>query len=191
MAPIRDTVTLYTAQTAAVKERLLREGVCVSRAEYVRRKYGESSAVFLTVYQRFVAEAKRRCPPPEGAEFPYWAFFDSRSADTSSGDVELLRLEAPLSAGVYFDMYDWTTLLRLDYLGETEEEGRCFRRELQQRGLRSTDVMLTNFHPALRQEILQSWQRLFRHHEAICAGDLSGVGSVQAGLWQLRKEWLR
>lgn len=191
MDPICHTVTLYTAQTPAVKERLLREGTCFSRAEYVRRKYGESAPVFLTVYEWFVNEAARRVPLPEGAEFPYWAFFDCRSADTSSGDVELLQMDVPLSEGIYFDMYDWTTLLRLDYLGETEAETLAFRRELTQRGLRSTDVMLTNFHPALKQEILRSWQRLFRHHEAVLRGDLSGIGSVQAGLWQLKKAWLR
>ena len=50
--------------------------------------------------------------------------------------------------------------------------------------------MLTQFYPELRQAVLASWRRLFRHHEAIRAGDLTGVGGVQAALWQLRREWL-
>jgi len=33
-------------------------------------------------------------------------------------------------------------------------------------------------------------KKLFRHHEAIKAGDFSGVHSVQAGLWQIREEWV-
>ena len=50
--------------------------------------------------------------------------------------------------------------------------------------------MSTAFYPQQRQEILDSWQRLFRHHAALLAGDRTGVGGVQAGLWCIRREWI-
>ena len=70
----RDTVTLYSPQSDAVLRVLERDGVCFSRAEYVRRKYGESAPIFLTVYGWYVSRAAVLVPPPEGAEYPYWAF---------------------------------------------------------------------------------------------------------------------
>ena len=91
---------------------------------------------------------------------------------------------------MFFDLYDWNKVVRLEYIGETEAEERAFRRELRDRGLTGRNVMLTQFYPELRQAVLASWRRLFRHHEAIRAGDLTGVGGVQAALWQLRREWL-
>ena len=55
---------------------------------------------------------------------------------------------------------------------------------------KESDVILTNFYPDLKRRVQESWKRLFRNHEKIKSGNTSGVGSVQAGLWQLKKEWI-
>lgn len=184
-----DTVRLYSAQTSLVREKLFREGVCFNRAVYVEKKYGESAPIFLTAYRWFAAEAARLVPPPPGAELPYWAFRDLYSVEPS-GDGHALALDVPLDQVIFFDMYDWNKVVRLEYIGETEAQERAFRRELRDRGITGRDVMLTQFYPDQRQAVLESWKRLFRRHEAIRAGDLAGVGGVQAALWQLRREWV-
>ena len=183
------TVTLYSAQTEVVRSLLEQEGVCHSKEAYVAKKYGESGPIFLTAYRWFVKETAKRVPPPPGAEFPYWAFRDLYSVEGSAGDI--LKLEVPVEEAVFFDLYDWNRIVQLRYIGESEADERSFQRELKERGLTGNDVMLTNFYPDLKEQILHSWQRLFRHHEAICAGDASGVGGVQAGLWRLKNEWIR
>jgi len=182
------TVRLYTAQTKTVRDILEREGVCHSREEFVARKYGESGAIFLTAYRWFTARAAEIVPPPEGAQFPYWAFRDLYSVEGCGADV--LALDVPAEEAVFFDLYDWNRIVQLRFIGENEAQERAFRRELRERGLTENDVMLTNFYPELKEQTLRSWERLFRHHEAIRAGDLSGVGGVQAGLWRLKKEWI-
>ena len=182
------TLTLYTAQSEAVLAALRRDGVCHSKAEYVERKYAGSAPVFLTAYRWFVSEAERLVPRPAGAEFPYWAFRDLYSLDTAGGNV--LTLRVPAEEAVLFDLYDWNRILCMKYLGESEAEEQAFHRELSRRGLRETDVMLTDFHPELKRQILDSWRRLLRHHRALLAGDRTGVGGVQAGLWRLRSEWV-
>ena len=182
-------MTLYTAQAEPVYQAILRDGVCFSKEEYVQRKYGESAPGFLTAYRWFAGEAPRLVPRPEGAQLPYWAFADLWSLDTS-GSGRVLTLEVPLDQAVLFDLYDWNRILQLGYLGADEADARRFRRELSLRGLREYDVMSTSFHPDLKQTILNSWQRLFRHHAALTAGDRTGVGGVEAGLWCIRKEWI-
>ena len=168
---------------------LERDVVCFSRAEYVRRKYGESAPIFLTVYGWYVSRAAALVPPPEGAEYPYWAFANSRDLDATMGG-QVLTLEVPADQAVLFDLYDWNRIVQLGYLGLDREEERRWRRELSLQGLREYDVMSTAFYPQQRQEILDSWQRLFRHHAALLAGDRTGVGGVQAGLWYIRREWI-
>ena len=183
------SLTLYTAQSDTVLQVLRRDGACYSRQEYVARKYGESSKVFLTAYNWFVKAAAEIVPKPPEAELPYWAFQDLYSLDTSGGNV--LMLLVPANQVVLFDLYSWNKVLCMKYLAETAADERAFSRELSLRGLQESDVMLTGFYPDLRQRILDSWPRLLRHHYALLAGDTSGVGSVQAGLWQLRAEWVQ
>ena len=183
------TVELYAAQAPRVLEAIERDGVCYSREEYVRRKYGESAPIFLTAYGWFVREAEKLVPRPEGAEYPYWAFMDPRSVDASAGGL-LLRLRAPRDEAVFFDVRDWNRVLQLSYLGEDEAEERAFSRELAMRGLNANQIMLTAFYPEWKQAVLESWRRLFRHHERILAGDTSAVGSVQAALWRIKREWI-
>lgn len=181
-------MTLYSAQAEPVLAALERDGICFSREEYVAKKYVESAPIFLTAYRWFVQAAREVVPPPPGAEFPYWAFRDLYSLEASN-DTHVMKLEVPLDQAVFFDLYDWNKVVRLQYIGESENEERAFLRDLRRRGITPNDVMLTQFYPEFRQKILDSWRRLFRHHEAIRAGDLTGVGGVQAALWQIKKEW--
>lgn len=190
MGTEHSAVTLYASQAEAVINALERDGVCFSRREYVIKKYEESAPVFLAAYDWFVARAQAYAPRPAGAEFPYWAFMELYSVE-QSGDSRLLALRVPADEAVFFDMYDWNKILRHQYIGETQEEERRFKQKLSDYGIRyDSDVLLTNFYPDFKREVQASWQRLFRHHERIRAGEPHGAKSVQAALWQLKKEWL-
>lgn len=189
MDPENHRMILYTAQTKPVLDALERDGVCYNRECYIRSKYGEVSEVFLTVYREFYRNAGKILPPPEEAESAYWAFPDPR--DLFLGDDQtLLRLEVPAEQVILFDLYDWNRMLQFRYLGADEQEERAFARELERRGLTEFEVLRSSFYPELREKIIGSWGRLLRHHEALQRGDRTGVRAVQAGLWQLKKEWI-
>ena len=104
--------------------------------------------------------------------------------------LELGGLEVPKDEIVFFDMQDWNKVVQLKYIGETEGEESAFQQELKARGLLPADVMLTNFYPELKQMTLDSWQRLFRHQEALKRGEAAPIHSLQAGLWCIRREWV-
>lgn len=185
-----NTIILYSSQSDTVIDALDRDGVCFSKREYVTKKYGETSTIFTSAYDWFVSQAEKYVSKPEGAEYPYWAFKDLCSVDQSSGNM-ILELRVPLDEALFFDMYDWNKILCLKYMGENEADEAAFKRLLSDYGIRSeSDIMLTSFYPDLKHQILSSWSRLFRHHESIKTGDYSGVGSVQAGLWMIRKNWI-
>ena len=187
MDPENRVLTLYTAQTKPVLDALERDGVCYNKECYIRRKYGEVAEVFLTAYRAYYRNASEIVPPPAQAESAYWAFEDPR--DLFLGDDQtLLKLEVPAEQAVLFDVFDWNKILQFRYLGEDAPE---FARELEARGLTGFDVLRGSFYPELRAEIIGSWKNLFRHHEALRRGDRTGVRAVQAGLWELRREWIR
>lgn len=190
MGTKHSTVTLYASQTEVVLKTLERDGVCFSKREYVVKKYQESAPVFLAAYDWFVAQAQKHMPRPEGAEFPYWAYQDFYSVDRSA-DGRVLQLSVPANEAIFFDMYDWIKVLRHQYIGESQLEEKRFKQKLDDYGVRrESDVLLTNFYPDLKNEVHESWQRLFRHNERIRAGEAHGAKSVQAALWQLKKEWI-
>lgn len=184
------TITLYSSQAPIVVDTLNRDGVCFSKKEYVQKKYGESANIFLAAYGWFLKEAPRYIPKPAGSEYPYWAFKDIDSVDHSGGG-SILELHVPIDEAVFFDVYDWNKILCLQYIGTSERDEKEFKEMLGDYGIRrECDIILTNFYPDLKEQVLNSWKRLFRHHEAIKAGDLSSVKKVQAGLWKLDKSWI-
>lgn len=185
----RHPLMLYTSQAAPVTEALARDGVCFSRESYVQKKYGETAPGFLLAYRWFARRASALVPKPAGAELPYWAFRDLYSTE-ASGDSRILALHVPAGQAVLFDLYDWNKVLRLQYLGESEDEERAFRRELSLRGLTEYSVMQTDFYPEWKARIVDSWERLFRHHDALTRGENDGVGGVEAALWKLDSAWL-
>lgn len=182
-------IRLFTRQQEPVLRAIERDGYAVSREVYVSAKYGESAPIFLTGYRWYVKEAQKLVKRPETAEFPYWSFAEPRDAESSGGGT-LLELEVPLDEAVFFDMADWTKILNLSYIGETEGDEEEFSREIEYMGLNNTKIMLGAFYPALKNKITGSWQRLFRHHEDIKAGDYGKVHSIEAGLWMIKKEWI-
>ena len=186
----RGFVKLFSPQAEAVWQAVENEGTAFSRREYVIKKYEESAGVFLAAYDAYVREAERIVPRPDERAYPYWAFASEDLVDRSGG-LRVMRLRVPLEEAVFFDQYDWYKVLRLSYVGETEEDEKAFARGLEMRGIRdSSEAVLRPFYPDVKRQITDSWKRLFRHDAAIRKGDTSGVRAVQAGMWQIKKEWL-
>ena len=188
--PVTGTIRLYSAQMPPVLDAIQRDGVCMSRAEYVEKKYQESASSFLIVYRWFSERADLLVPRPKGAELPYWAFGDLFAVDASDSDDSILILDVPRDQVILFDRYDWTKLMQLSYLGETEQQEKDFWKRLHLCGLTEYEVMMSRFYPEWKDEILASWERLFRHHEALLHGDSSGVRGIQAAMWKIEKGWI-
>ncbi len=186
----RNTVTLYSPQAGAVWDAVMSDGVAYSRREFITKKYEESAGIFLAAYDAYIHEACRIVPRPDDRAYPYWAFASKEQLDLSGGG-RVMTLKVPINEAVFFDQYDWYKVLRLSYIGETEEDEAAFARKLTMRGIRdSSEAVIKPFYPDIRREITGSWKRLFRHDDAIRKGDVSGVRAVQAGLWHIKKEWL-
>ncbi len=184
-----NAITLYTAQSEIVYQKILTDGICYSKEAYIQQKYEESAPIFLTAYRWFASEAEKLVPKPEQAQLPYWAFRDLYSVERS-GEVRLLTLSVPLSQGIFFDLYQWNQILQLKFLDTDPKAQKAFLQELSMRGLKESQIMLSSFYPDLKAQILDSWKTLFRYQHAIQSGDFSKPQAIQAALWCIKKEWI-
>jgi hypothetical protein len=184
-------VILYSPQAEPVWEAVERDGIAYSKREYVQKKYEESAGIFLAAYDAYIRMAEEIVPRPDGTNYPYWAFGSTEMADPSSGS-RVMVLEVPIDEAVFFDAYDWYKVLRLSYIGESEADEESFEQELARRGIKdSSEAVLKPFYPDMKRKITDSWKRLLIHDEDIRNGEKSGVRAVQAGLWCIKKEWLK
>ena len=184
-------ITLYSPQADIVWQAVENDGIAYSRREFVQRKYEESAGIFLAAYDAYIREAEKIVPRPEPWAYPYWAFASMDQIDLSGGG-RVMKLSVPADEAVFFDQYDWYKVLRLSYMGGSEADEEAFARDLARRGIRdSSEAVLKPFYPDIKKKITDSWKRLFRHDADIRGGDTSGVRGVQAGLWCIKKEWLR
>ncbi|MCR1954524.1 DUF3841 domain-containing protein [Clostridioides mangenotii] len=184
------TVKLYASLNDSVIEIIDRDGTCFSKKEFIKKKYEESSNIFITAYSWFSREASKLVEKPEDAEFPYWVFKDLSNLERFP-NTSILELEVPVDEVVLFDMYDWNKVLSLEYIAKDDGDDKEFKNLLKQYGIKhDSDIMLTNFYPQLKKKITDSWSKLFEHHNKIKSGDYIGVKVVQAALWQIKKEWI-
>ena len=185
----RGTIRLYSAQRAEILNILERDGSCYSKEQFINRKYDESARIFLTAYEWLAREGARFVPKPEKAGLHYWAFTEYIELEASYGDPVLV-MDVPLSECLFFNIFDWSKILRLEYIGENEDEERKFREKTKAYGIKhASAIMLGNFYPELNREIENSWQRLFRYHDPISSGERP-ITTIEAALWQIKKSWI-
>lgn len=184
-------VILYSPQADPVWDAVMTDGIAHSKKEYIEKKYEESAGIFLTAYDAYIRMAEQIVPRTDTNDYPYWAFADPEMADASGGD-RLMILEVPIEEVVFLDAYDWYKVLSLSYMGDSEKDEREFSAELENRGIKDTsEVMLKPFYPDMKKRITESWEKLLRHDADIKEGKKDGVRAVQAGLWCIKKEWLK
>lgn len=179
-----DALTLYTAQAQIVLDAINRDGTTRVKREYIQQKYGDQAWVFQQAYSFYAQHARTYVPAPEGAESGIWCFVDSRWAAAGPAGV-MLELSVPRDQVVLFDSRIWNRMLNLEYIPENQADEDAFEQQLAAMGIRqASEAFSTAFYPTVKQQILSSWKRLF--------GSAEGIPDtyVQAGLWEIRREWV-
>ena len=175
-------ITVYAAQRPVVKEILEREGVYHVKQHFIDKKYGESAWIFNTAYSFFKSKASTILPRPQEADSAIWLYCDPGLA-VGADDAVFLTFSIPEEKLIFFDNRLWNRILNLKYIGKDEEDSRSFDRQLNAMGIDGTKIFSSSFYPAQKQQILQSWDRLF--DSADCP-----LCYRQAAAWEIRKEWL-
>lgn len=178
----REYLTMWTSQTKRVLETLERDGVYYVKKRYIEEKYGNTAWIFQEAYRFFTEKAKRVTEKPAEAESPVWVFYDKKWV-MPGPDAYCIELRIPKEEVILFDLRLWSRVLNLSYMGTREQE-EAFERKLQQTGIsNSMDVYVKPYYPALKAEIIRSWERLF-------STECRDMQYAQGAAWMIRKEWV-
>lgn len=173
-----NTIRAFSVQHKNVVDVIKKNGTCFSNSEFIKKKYGESASIFLTSYNWLSNKVVKYFPKPEGAELHYWAFVNDSDFETFSNS-NVLVLDVPINEGIFFNVYNWNKILKLQYIGKDEKDELSFHSYIKECGIRhDSDVMLSNFYPDLKIKTLNSWQGLFKYHEQIIKGE-TPITSIQ------------
>jgi len=181
---------VYTAQSNEVVNIIRETGCYYVKREYIVRKYGIISDVFLRAYRWYSDQASLVVPRPEPAESAVWTFLNPQYVEQYPGST-VLKLQIPVQEAVFFRMSDWNKVLNLRYVGDRAEE-EAFAGELKRQGIHDeTDVYLKPYYPRLKKQLIASWEQLFRYDEVVKSTCKPEFEDMQAGVWCLKKEWIR
>lgn len=187
-----ERLTLYTSQRLPVAQMLAAGQTYLVEKRFIREKYGEVAGVFLPAYEWFWAEAGRHIPRPEGAESAVWAYANAQNAGHYD-DTACLTLSVPVADALLFDLRDWQRILNALPLGDDAERA-AYERQLETQGVRqAADVVASPFYPALKRQLLQSWEALLQNRQAHAGAMLQEAPEafyVQAGLLKIEPEWV-
>ena len=181
-------VKLYTSQSKIVLDILKEEHLFVRR-EFIEKKYGEVSNIFLEAYDWYSYKAKDIVKKPQGAGYPVWAFTEAEYAGYYPGSY-LITLEVPIKEIIFFRMEDWNKILNLSYLAKDEKDQEKFNIKIKDYNISNeSDAFTKPFYPHIKSEIIKSWDNLFTKGNLLNENNLCKV-PLQASLWEIRREWI-
>ena len=154
-------VKLYTSQSKIVVDILKEEEHLFVRREFIEKKYGEVSNIFLEAYDWYSYKAKDIVKKPQGAGYPVWAFTEAEYAGYYPGSY-LITLEVPIKEIIFFRMEDWNKILNLSYLAKDEKDQEKFNIKIKDYNISNeSDAFTKPFYPHIKSEIIKSWDNLF------------------------------
>jgi hypothetical protein len=175
---------VWTRQSAKAWEELQKNGVFRIKKKYISRKYGALSNTFMVCYEWLANKASEYLDRPEGAEGPIWLAIRLDFMPCPADNTVVLELEIESKNLLVFDMGKWDMILNYWYIPFDEEDGRSFRKLLDEKGIRNqSEVMMTQFHPVLKRVMMESWGRLFDENIRVSSND-------QAICWEIKREWV-
>lgn len=185
------TITVYTAQTPVVLDIIRDTGCYQVKLSYIAAKYDIVKDIFLQAYRWYAVHAAQFAARPDTSESAVWTFLDPGYVEHHPESV-VFKLSVPVEEAVFFRMSDWNKILNMRYIGADPQQEQLFAKKLEQQGIDdSADVLMKPYYPQLKQQLMASWQNLFRYDREMKESLTAPYPDMQAGIWQIKKEWLK
>ena len=174
--------TVWTKQHESVLTRLEQTGRYTATRSGILNS--EEARLKMTCYS-WLAQAMPQHHRPPDAEFPVWLSLEQAHTMIPSPHTVVLELEVDEALITPVNEAKWSTIANFSYLPSDSADERRHDELLRRCGVSDQKAMMTPFYPAVRQEILHSWLRLFDDRVQVGGSFCDGL------VWELRREWLR
>ena len=176
-------ITVWTRQNEAVLEQIGRDGRFIAIERYMRAEMEDCSDVMLFLYRWIAEHMPIQETRPKDAVFPVWAALSEELAYPPEKGSVLLKAAVPEDCLTCIDIVKWTTVSNYSYLPKDEADLKQHNKRMKEYGIYDAKAMMTPFYPLQKQEIMDSWTRLFDGSRPTDPGKY-------ALLWEIRKEWI-
>ena len=182
-----ELITVWTKQSNKILNTLEQFGRHTVKKEYIVEKMEDHSQLYLDCYTWLVNESKKHMEIPQDVRFPVWVSLKEEEIilNTKNDGTVILELEVPKDNLMTFDIDKWGAIVNYQYIAKDKQDKEQHMKMLENYGLDDdSSAYMSNFYPALKQQIQKSWQRLFDDSVKLSAMDV-GV------LWEVKKEWVK
>lgn len=177
----------YTRQSPKVLESLLRDGTYLVDEEYIRLKYTTIYDHYSSLYRHLTSLAKKHIDIPEYALYPIWLSPESTALLPDAEDTVFIKLDIPEGKYILANDEAWDFMINHLYFPSDKDDETKHEAELKRYGISLPSSLVSgdsgNFHPLLRQKVINSWSRIFTQMP-------DNSANIVALCWELKSEWL-
>lgn len=175
---------VWTKQHVQVLRELEEKGRYTAKRRYVELENEDCAPIVLEAYDWLVGHAPNRGRRPADAEYPVWVSLARDTAMLVEPGRVLLELEVDPAELAFIPVGKWGMVLNYSYIPDGEADAARHRKLLADYRVSDVTAYMSHFYPAIKREIVASWDRLF--DERVQLGGTHQYGII----WELRKEWI-
>ena len=183
-----ETVNLYSRQHENSLYELNTHNLITNKKIYVQLHLGDISDFFLERYDHFVKLAEKRVERPTGVEYPIWCAISKYNCLRAVDKSVVYCLSVPKDEVIFFDGGKWDYVLNNLYIPKDAKDKESYLEAIKRLGVKDEFNFLSGrykgFYPEIERKIKDSWERIFDI-------EVWDKFTVQANLWQIKKEWIR
>lgn len=176
---------VWTRQHESVLQKLNDDGRYVMETKNVSLDMPEYKHIMMEVYSWLANNMPNKHLKPQDADLPIWVVLKNDAAMLPSDGTILLELEVDESSLCYVNINKWGMILNYSYIPIDENDDKRHTKLLKQYNISDTKAYMSNFYPIIKNEIRNSWIRLFDDNVLINEGrECYGL------IWEIKKEWI-
>lgn len=183
-----ETVNLYSRQHENSLQELNSQNLVTNKKIYIQLHLGDISDFFLERYDYFVQMAEKRVNRPTGIEYPIWCSISKYNCLKAVDKSVVYCLSVPKNEVIFFDGGKWDYVLNNLYIPKDDKDREDYLAYIKKLGVKDEFNFISGkykgLYPEIERKIKNSWERIFDI-------DIWNKFSVQANLWQIKKEWIK
>ncbi|MDD6442561.1 MAG: DUF3841 domain-containing protein [bacterium] len=177
-------IKVWTRQHKSVLDKVMNDGRYIAKRDYIYMDLQEHANLVLEVYDWLVKNGPDAVNKPADVTYPVWVSFDEDATMLSGDNGVVFELTIAQEMITPINIAKWGAILNYSYIPINEADKERHRELLEAYGIDDVKAFMTQFYPAIKKEIISSWDRLF--DENVKLGNDLKYGTI----WEIRKEWV-
>ena len=154
-------IKVWTRQHKSVLDKVMNEGRYIAKKDYIYMDLQEHANLVLEVYDWLVKNGPDAKNRPADVTYPVWLSFDEEATMLSGNEGVVFELTIDEEMITPINIAKWGAILNYSYIPADEADKKRHHELLEMYGVDDVKAFMTQFYPAIKKEIVASWDRLF------------------------------